>query len=347
MDARRHSRQGRQVSVGGRYCQLQPRVVRRSRQQRYDLESSRRSPDPVDEGRDRGRRAEIPDGRPYACADLSESTEPAEVRGPEHWTDVLGESDYLRHRVGVLSAPRRLRGAHDGRTDQDGRILRRSVEAEAVTKTGNENESGTRQTKRRRKRMMTRIVLGVFLCTAVLSGQDPGSSSDAVYSAIRDNDLTRLQTMLKGAANPNASDPRGGGTPLMYAAVVGSLEGMTVLLDNGADVNAANSVGATALMWAANDLAKVKLLLARGANPKAVSQRGRTALFLAARSDRSADIVKLLIAAGADARAVDAAKMTVLHAAAAGNDTETIRQVIDAGGADVNAADFAGFTPLI
>jgi ankyrin repeat protein len=99
-------------------------------------------------------------------------------------------------------------------------------------------------------------------------------------------------------------------------------------------------------MWAVNDLAKVQLLLERGANPKAVSQRGRTALSLAARSDRSADIVKLLMTAGADVRAVDAAKMTVLHSASAGNDTETIRQVINAG-AEVNAADFAGFTPLI
>ena len=191
-----------------------------------------------------------------------------------------------------------------------------------------------------------RVVVGLLLCTAVLSGQEAGPSSDAVYSAIRDNDLTRLQTMLKGGANPNAGDPRGGGTPLMYTAAVGSVEAITLLLDQGADVNAANSVGATALMWAAADIAKVRLLLARGANVKTVSQRGRTALFLAARSDRSADIVKLLIAAGADVHAADGAKMTILHSAAWGNDTETIRMIVG-DGADVNAADFAGFTPLI
>jgi ankyrin repeat protein len=194
--------------------------------------------------------------------------------------------------------------------------------------------------------VMKRIAVGLFLCTAALSGQEAGSSSDAFYSAIRDNDLARLQAMLKGGANPNASDPRGGGTPLMHTAAVGSVEAMTVLLDRGADMNAANSVGATALMWAVTDIDKVRLLLARGADARVVSQRGRTALFLAARSDRSAEIVKLLIAAGADVRAIDAAKMTVLHSAAAGNDTETIRQVVNAG-ADVNAADFAGFTALI
>ncbi len=193
---------------------------------------------------------------------------------------------------------------------------------------------------------MKRIVIALFVCNAVLSGQEAGPSGDAFYSAIRDNDLTRLQAVLKSGANPNVSDARGGGTPLMYTAAVGSVEAMTLLLDHGADVNAANNAGATALMWAATDVDKVRLLLARGANAKVVSQRGRTALFLAARSDRSAEIVKWLIAAGGDVRSADAAKMTVLHSAAWGNDTESIRLVIDAG-ADVNASDFAGFTPLI
>ena len=152
--------------------------------------------------------------------------------------------------------------------------------------------------------------------------------------------------MLKAGANANVPDPRGGATPLMNAAAVGSVEAMKVLLDHGAGVNLTSTTGATALMWSATVIDKVRLLLARGADAKAVSQRGRTALFIAARSDRSVEIVKLLIAAGADVKAVDGAKMTVLHAATVGNDTETIRLLIDAG-LDVNAADFAGFTPLI
>ena len=194
---------------------------------------------------------------------------------------------------------------------------------------------------------MSRIVLGLFLlCTAVLAGQERASTSDTFYSAIRANDLTRLQTLLNGGASPDVPDPRGGATPLMYAAAIGTVEAMTLLLDKGADANASNSGGATALMWAATDISKVKLLLSRGADAKAMSQRGRTALFIAARNDSSSGIVKLLMAAGADPRAGDAAKMTVLHSAAAGNDTDTIRLLVDAG-ADVNAADALGFTPLI
>jgi ankyrin repeat protein len=193
---------------------------------------------------------------------------------------------------------------------------------------------------------MKRIVAALFVCTAVLSAQDAGSPGDALYSAIRNNDLATLQALLKGGADPNMSDPRGGTTPLMHAAAVGSTAAMTLLLDNGAKVNATNATGATALMWAATEIEKVRLLLARGADVNIASQRGRTALQSAARRDNSAAIVRLLLAAGADAKAVDGAKANVLHAATMGNDTETIRLIVDAG-VDVNAADFAGFTPLI
>ena len=193
---------------------------------------------------------------------------------------------------------------------------------------------------------MKRIVAALFVCTAVLSAQDAGSPSDAFYSAIRDNNLAQLQTLLKSGADPNVSDPRGGATPLMYAAAVGSTAAMTLLLDNGAKANATNATGATALMWAATDLEKVRLLLSRGADVNVASQRGRTALQSAARSDRSAAIVRLLLAAGADVKAVDGAKANTLHAATMGNDIDTIRLIVDAG-VDVNAADFAGFTPLL
>ena len=193
---------------------------------------------------------------------------------------------------------------------------------------------------------MKRIIAVLLLCTSVVFAQDAGPSSDAFYSAIRDNDLTKLQALLKGGANPNVSDPRGGATPLMYSAAVGSVEAMKLLLDSGANANGTNATGATALMWAATDIEKVRLLLSRGADVNVASQRGRTALQTAARSDGSAAIVRLLLDAGADAKAVDAAKANTLHAATLGNDTETIRLIVDAG-VDVNAVDFAGFTPLI
>ena len=193
---------------------------------------------------------------------------------------------------------------------------------------------------------MKRVIAALLLCTSVVGAQDGGSQGDAFYAAIRANDLTSLEALLKAGADPNAAEPRGGMTPLMHAAVSGSLQAMTLLLDQGASVNAANSAGVTALMMSVTDIDKVSLLLAKGADVNAATKRGRTALLLAAMSDRSAGIVRLLMAKGADPKAVDVLKVNALNAAVRGNDIETIRIIADAGIA-ADAADFAGFTPLI
>jgi ankyrin repeat protein len=199
---------------------------------------------------------------------------------------------------------------------------------------------------------MARVTLFVlpvsfFLAIGVLSaqvgGQPPG---DAVYLAIRGNDLTGLGALLKAGEDANTVEPRGGMTPLMHAAVSGSREAMTLLLDKGASVNTANGAGVTALMMSVTDIDKVNLLLAKGADVNAVTKRGRSALLLAAMSDGSAPIVRLLIAKGADPKVVDTFKVNALNAAARGNDLETIRIIADAG-VPVNDADFAGVTPLI
>jgi ankyrin repeat protein len=193
---------------------------------------------------------------------------------------------------------------------------------------------------------MKRAIAALLLCTSVVGAQDGGSQGDAFYAAIRANDLAGLTAMLKAGADLNAAEPRGGMTPLMHAAVSGSPEAMTLLVDRGASVNTANSAGVTALMMSVTDIDKVSLLLAKGADVNAASKRGRTALLLAAMSDRSAGIVRLLMAKGADPKAVDVLKVNALNAAVRGDDIETIRIFADAGVAADNA-DFAGFTPLI
>jgi ankyrin repeat protein len=156
----------------------------------------------------------------------------------------------------------------------------------------------------------------------------------------------RVARLLDAGAAINGRDRRTGATPLLNAAAVGSVETMTLLLGRGADVNARSAAGATALMWAANDAAKVRLLIDRGADVNVVTESGRTALLLAALSDQSADIVRLLLSRGANPRAIDAGGMTTLLGASVGNDTESIRQLLDAG-VNPNTGDGVGFTPLI
>jgi ankyrin repeat protein len=181
--------------------------------------------------------------------------------------------------------------------------------------------------------------------TAGLSSQPAAGPGADVYQAIRANDIARLKTLVSSREAANARSPFGS-TPLMDAAVAGSVEAMTVLLDKGADIDAQNPFGTTALMMSATDIAKVRLLLDRGAQAALASKQGRTALFVAAMTEGSAPIVRLLIAKGADVRAKDVFQNTTLTAAAYGNDLDTMRLILDAG-VDVNAAGATGVTPLL
>jgi ankyrin repeat protein len=188
------------------------------------------------------------------------------------------------------------------------------------------------------------------LCLLVLTsaGIEPAADTGAgpeFYAAIRADNLARLRTLAAVKSAVDAPDAQGE-TPLMYAAQVGSLDGIKLLLASGADVNRQSASGATALMFAATDLAKTRALLDAGANPNLASKSGKTALLLAAMSDPSIDIVRALLAKGASLKAVDEGKTTALLAAAQGNDLETIKLMIDSG-LNVNAANVVGLTPLM
>src|SRR6266480_3929094 len=155
-----------------------------------------------------------------------------------------------------------------------------------------------------------KYVLGLLLFAAAYAGTRAAENpSNALYAAIRANDLTRLKALLSGGGTANVRDARGV-TPLMHAAVVGSVEAMSLLVDAGADVNARNDVGSTALIWSATDLARVTLLVEHGANVNAATDRGRTPLLVAAMADPSADLVRFLISKGANVHTVDNVKMS-------------------------------------
>src|SRR5579863_5081649 len=145
-----------------------------------------------------------------------------------------------------------------------------------------------------RKRLIC-IVGVVMLRFTAVAAED---ASDRFYQAIRNDDLSTLRGLVN-ALTVNSRDQRES-TPLMYAAAYGSVDAMKILIGAGADVNANNSFGATALMWCANDMLKVRLLIDKGANVNARSKQGRTPLMIASAGDGNSDVVKLLIYKGAD-----------------------------------------------
>jgi ankyrin repeat protein len=183
--------------------------------------------------------------------------------------------------------------------------------------------------------------LAVVLSVGAAGAQEP---ADRWYGAIRDNNLNAVESLAK-SGSVNEKDKRGS-TPLMHAAAFGSIEAMRILLVHGADVNARNDFGATALMWAIGDQEKARLLVANGADVNARSKMGKTPLLLAAANDGASGTVKLLLDHGAAMAVRDDMQSTALLAAAYANDLATIRLLLDRGDA-VNEHSANGMTPLM
>jgi ankyrin repeat protein len=153
--------------------------------------------------------------------------------------------------------------------------------------------------------------------------------------------------MLAGiclAATMSAADTR-----LSEAAMNGDIAAVRSLLQQKADVNAAQGDGTTALHWAAfrDDLDMVRMLLAAGADVKSATREGAiTPLFMAC-TNGNAGIIGALLTAGADAKSVKANGTTALMTAAASGSMDAVKLLLDRG-AEIDARESAhGQTALM
>lgn len=130
-----------------------------------------------------------------------------------------------------------------------------------------------------------------------------------------------------------------GSPAIVEAARQKNKDSVRALIKGGANVNAPQSDGATALHWASHwdDLEMAELLLAAGANAKAANELGATPLWLASLNG-SAPMVDRLLKAGADANAPLKTGETPLMTAARSGRTEAVKLLV-AGGANVNATE--------
>jgi ankyrin repeat protein len=153
-----------------------------------------------------------------------------------------------------------------------------------------------------------------------------------VVSAFR---RTLVIAILLGAAGLHAS-----GADVADAAKARDAVAVKALLKNGADVNAAQGDGMTALHWAATngDAALTQMLLSAGANIRATTRLGGiTAMHMASQGGH-AEVVAALITAGADRNAPTTTGATPLMLAARAGSSETVTKLVETG-ADINAKE--------
>jgi len=171
-----------------------------------------------------------------------------------------------------------------------------------------------------------------------VSGEVPPAPPDpkatGMMTALRNGDIPAFRKALAESPNSAKRKGPGGSTPLMYATLYGDAASMQLLLDKGADPNAKNDAGATALMWAVDNLAKTRLLVERGADVNARSDVSRTALLIASGIPGNDAVVKFLLDRGAKigvkAPSLSGDTTPLLEAAYAGNET-IMRMLVEHG----------------
>jgi ankyrin repeat protein len=178
---------------------------------------------------------------------------------------------------------------------------------------------------------MSKLRFLLLACVLPAAAENTGQQ---LLDQIRKGDLAAVRSLLANGADVNARDTKGA-TALMNAAIYGDLDCVKLLLDKGADPNASNDLGIDALMWAASDLGKVRALIAHGANVNARSSYGYTALSVAAASPGNLPTVLLLLGKGADVRAVDKDGVGPLWLACARGDSQIVEELLRHG-ADPN-----------
>ncbi len=153
----------------------------------------------------------------------------------------------------------------------------------------------------------------------------PPMGSEALFTAIENDDVEMVRLLVEAGADVNAAEGFGGNTPLHEAVEKGDAEIVKILVAAGADVEAEGFMSRTPLSLAAEEGATEIIQILLGPGPDAGTS--------ADDEDKEAASVPSM---GSEA----------LFTAIENDDVEMVRLLVEAG-ADVNAAEgFGGNTPL-
>lgn len=114
--------------------------------------------------------------------------------------------------------------------------------------------------------------------STVINARDLSSGETGLHIVVARRDITWTRYLLQQGANPNISDNQGR-TPLIVAAQVGFIEGVSALVAGGAQIDVANRTGETPLIAAVHvgNLELIEVLVEAGADPDRPDNTGRSA----------------------------------------------------------------------
>lgn len=148
---------------------------------------------------------------------------------------------------------------------------------------------------------------------------------DELYRLLETNDINES---VEGGWFP-------GRTAIFFAALDSSLDVVSALLNEGADINTADEQSYTPLLsvlWSSNDPRRVRFLLDNGADVHAVNRTGATSAMIATWIKGFPETLPVLLEYGADLSAVDDFGRSVAHAAVQHNDSiKTVEWLMDHG----------------
>ena len=185
--------------------------------------------------------------------------------------------------------------------------------------------------------MITRRWLGclsVVLMVAAVWTVTPQTAAapSPVAAAAKANDIRTVRALILKKSDVNATESDGS-TALLWAAYNANLDMTKALLAAGAKPNAANRYGLTPLLQASGtgDTPIIDALLKAGANANQANPEGDTPLMAAARAGHD-DAVRLLVANGGNPNTADAfQEQTALMWAAAEGHTKVVTTLMEVG----------------
>ncbi|KOS40814.1 hypothetical protein ACN38_g8303 [Penicillium nordicum] len=169
----------------------------------------------------------------------------------------------------------------------------------------------------------------------------------ALFNQAALGNVEGIVLLLDNGADPNGSDKASHGRPLIAAVYGGHIKATESLLQYGANLNVLDHNGMTALWWAmaSDHFDIVELLLSSGAGTESVGSDGLTPLLWAA-TEKNLAVLELLINHGANINAQNnSGKTALMRAVYREHSVPVLRLLLDKG-ADVHMKDDRGLTAL-